>query len=231
VVVEVVFNRNRTKSDRRRKMKKTVFLVSLVLLAVIITACSKQEQPTNSNSATKPATANANQPAGTATQPAGKDDETPAAVKAAFPDAQTITKQHKDLTAGQIASIEKESGTKLGDTDFHNFVAYGMQNGKRAQLGAATVVDVTGAGEPMQLVVVYTNDIEIKKVTPVKGSGDVSTAAFLDQFVGKDHDLPFQVGKDIKYTGSNKAAAEAVTHALKRDILAMQTLYGKAHSH
>ena len=83
----------------------------------------------------------------------------------------------------------------------------------------------------MQLVVVYTNDIEIKKVTPVKGSGDVATPAFLDQFVGKDHDQPFHVDKDIKYTGSSKAAAEAVAHALKRDILAMQTLYGKAHSH
>jgi len=220
------------KSDRRRKMKKTVFLVSLLLLAAIMTACSKEEpgQPT-SNTAPKPATANANQPAGTATQPAGKDDETPAGVKAAFADAQTISKQHKDLTAGQIASIEKGSGAKLGDTDFHSFVAYGMQNGKRAQLGAATVVDVTGAGEPMQLIVVYTNDIEIKKVTPVKGSGDVATPAFLDQFVGKDHDQKFHVGEDIKYSGSNKAAAEAVTHALKRDILAMQTLYGKAHSH
>ena len=214
-------------------MKKTVFLVSLVLLAVIVTACSKQEsgQTATSNTAPRPATANSNQPAGTAPQPASKEDETPAAVKAAFPDAQTISKQHKDLTAGQIASIEKESGSKLGDTDFHSYVAYGMQNGKRAQLGAATVVDVTGAGEPMQLVVVYTNDIEIKKVTPVKGSGDVATPAFLDQFVGKDHDQKFHVGEDIKYSGSNKAAADAVTHALKRDILAMQTLYGKAHSH
>ena len=209
-------------------MKTAIFLVGLLLLAGLATACSKQE-PTpsaTSNTASKPATANANQPTTT-----GKEEDTPAAVKAAFPDAQTISKQHEDLSASQIASIEKGSGAKLGDTDFHSFVAYGTKDGKRAQLGAATLVDVTGASEPMQLVVVYTNDIEIKKVTPVKGSGDVASPMFLDQFVGKDHDQPFHVDKDIKYSGNNKAAAEAVAHALKRDILAMQTLYGKAHTH
>lgn len=213
-------------------MTKPILLTGLMLLAGLAAACSKQEstQP-SSNTASKPATANANQPAAAGEKAGGKEDETPAAVKAAFPDAQTISKQHKDLTKSQIASIEKESGTKLGDTDFHSFVAYGMQSGKRAQLGAATVVDVEGSGGPMELVVIYTNDITIKKVTPVKGSGDVAAPAFLDQFVGKDHDQKFHVGEDIKYSGSNKAAAEAVTHALKRDILAMQTLYGKAHGH
>ncbi len=216
---------------------KRFMLVGLLMFAALGAACSNPgtDKVANSNSAPRTDTAKNTNAVGNANHADEKaeaaGDEAPAAVKAAFPDAQSIAKQHKDLTAGQIAAIEKESGAKLGDTDFHNYVAYGTKDGKRAQLGAATVVDVQGAGEPVQLVVVYTNDIAIKNVSPVKGSGDFVSPAFLGQFTGKDHDEKFHVGEDLKYGGSNKAAAEAVAHALKRDILAMQTLYGKAHGH
>jgi hypothetical protein len=212
---------------------KTILLVSILATVGFAAACStpNANQPTTSNANTaKTSTTNTNDSAKpkVAEKEGGKEDEVPAAVKAAFPDAQNINKQHKDLTAAQIATIEKESGAKLGDTDFHNFVAYGTDGSKRTQLGAATVVDIDAN---TQLVVVYTNDISIKKVVAVKGSGDATAPAFLDQFTGKDHDLPFHVGKDLKYSGSNQAAAEAIAHAVHRDILAMQTLYGKAHSH
>lgn len=43
--------------------------------------------------------------------------------------------------------------------------------------------------------------------------------------------LAGMLNKDIRYQGSNQKAAEAVTKAIKRDILSMQMLYGKAHSH
>lgn len=160
----------------------------------------------------------------------GDHEGVPATIKAAFPNAE-IKKQHKDLTPSQISSIEKGSGSKLNDTDVHTFVAYGTESGKHTQLGAATVADVSGAGEPIQLAIIYTNDITIKKIAPIKGSSDVTYSTFLDQFAGKDHDQPFHVGQDIEYSGKNKNAAEAVAHALKRDILTMQMLYGNAHSH
>lgn len=212
---------------------KLFVLVGLLMFAALGAACSNSgtEKIANSNTAPKADMAkksNANH-SEEKTEAAG--DETPAAIKAAFPDAQSISELHKDLTPKQITTIEKESGVKLGDTDFHNYVAFGMKDGKRAQLGAATVAEVQGAGEPVQLVVVYTNDIAIRSITPIKGSGDFLSAAFLGQFAGKDHDEKFHVGEDLKYSGSNKTAAEAVAHALKRDILAMQTLYGKAHGH
>lgn len=217
--------------------RKRFVLVGLMMFAALSAACSNPgtEKVANSNTAPRAEAAKNSNAVDNANSNDGKaeaaGDEAPAAVKAAFPDAQSITKQHKDLTASQIASIEKESGAKLGDTDFHNYVAYGTKDGKRAQLGAATVVDVQGAGEPVQLAVVYTNDIAIKSIAPIKGSGDFLSPTFLGQFAGKDHDEKFHVGEDLKYSGSNKVAAEAVAHALKRDILAMQTLYGKAHGH
>ncbi|GEM_PF-935498 len=212
---------------------KSYFFIGVLLLTAIAAACSKPEtaSPPASNTAAKPEAAKAPAADGHEEKPEAKGEDIPPEVKAAFPEAQTISKQHKDLTAGQIASIEKGSGSKLDDTDFHNYVAYGMEGGKRTQLGAATIVDIEGAGAPMQLLVVYSNDIVIKKISVIKGSGDAASPAFLNQFAGKDHDQKFHVGADLKYSGSNKESAEAVAHALKRDILAMQALYGKAHTH
>jgi hypothetical protein len=170
-----------------------------------------------------------NQPAGNPNKNSADEansDEVPAEVKAAFPEAASVTLQHKDLTARQIASIEKDSGAKIGGVDFYSFVAH---DGSHKEVGVATLTDVEGAGSPVRLVVVYTTDLKIKKVTPAKGSGDVVSPAFLDQFVGKDHQSKFHVGDDIKYDGPNQDGAQAVAHAVKRDVLAMQALYGKAH--
>jgi hypothetical protein len=209
-------------------MKKYIIVGVLIITGIAI-ACSKPE-PEKPAAKTEPA----KEPAATApasSHGSSSKDEIPAEIKTAFPDAQTITMQHKDITAGQASAFQKDYGVKLKEGDYHTYVAYGEGSGKRTQLGAATLVDVEGAGEPLQLVVTYNNDIVIKKVTPVKGSGDLVSPAFLDQFSGKNHDQSFQVGKDIKYTGNNKAAAEAVAGTIKRDILSMQALYGKQHSH
>lgn len=165
-------------------------------------------------------------PSNTTTKSAA--NEVPTEVKAAFPEARTVTAQHKELSSGQITSIEKESGAKLRGEDFQSFVAH---DSSRKQLGLATLTDVERSGGKVRLLVVYTNDLKIKKVTPVEGSGDLVSVAFLGQFIGKDHDEAFHVGKDIEYNGKNRVGAEAIAHALKRDLLAMQTLYGQSHGH
>lgn len=209
---------------------KVLTMVALLILAGVTTACSKPapEQPSNAaaragNSNSQPANnPNKNSAAG------ASSDEVPAEVKAAFPDAASVTIQHKDLTDKQIASVEKESGAKVAGKDFHSYVAH---DSSHKQIGAATVTDVEGAGGPIRLVVVHTNDGKIKKVTPVTGSGDVVSAAFLDQFVGKDHHGRFHVGDDVKYDGANQSAAQAIAHAVKRNVLAMHALYGKEHGH
>ncbi|MEW6732875.1 MAG: hypothetical protein AB1489_16235 [Acidobacteriota bacterium] len=218
---------------------KILAFIGILLLAGFVVACSKStpEHPKSEPSNTAQQPESVKEP--TATVPAvshepnhdSNKDEIPSAVKAAFPEAQTISTQHKDLTPEQISSIEKNSGAKFTSNDFHSYIAYGSQGGKRTQLGAATLVDIEGTGEPIQLVVVYSNDIVIKKVVPVKGNGDVTSPTFLNQFIGKDHDQAFQVGKDIKFSSKNQNAAQAVAHAVKRDILAMQAIYGKPHSH
>ena len=202
----------------------------LIMLASMATACSKAAPEQSSNTATRTNNRNAQAAENVNKNSAGETsrDEVPVEVKAAFPDAQIVTLQHKNLTAKQISSVEKESGAKLADKDFHSFVAH---DSSHKRIGAATVTDAEAPGGPVRLVVVYTNDGKISKVTSVKGSGDVVSPAFLDQFLGKSHDDAFHVGEDLRYDGSNKAAGEAVAHAVKRDVLAMHALYGKKHGH
>ena len=207
-----------------------ITIAVLLILAAVTTACSKPAPEQTSNSAARTDNKNNQAASNLNKNSAGEasNNEVPAEVKAAFPEAASVTIQHKDLTTKQIASIEKDSGAKIGGVDFHSFVAH---DSSHKQIGAATLTDVEGAGGPVRLVVVYTNDGNIKKITPVTGSGDVVSAAFLDQFVGKGHHGKFHVGDDIKYDGPNQAAAQAVAHAVKRDVLAMHTLYGKEHGH
>ena len=188
-------------------MRLRVFVfTSLGVATSLSLACSKQSSEHQSNTTARADNRNSS---------SANKDAVLSAVKSAFPETQTVTAQQKDLTDSQIASIEKESGSKLSGKEFHSFAAY---DSSHKQVGTATIIDVEGQGQPIQLVVVHKNDGAIKKVVAAKGSSDVASAAFLDQFEGKSHHDAFHVGGDI-------------THALKRDVLAMQALYGKAHGH
>ena len=119
-------------------MKKITFL-SIIAISVVVglaAACSSDTPTTTTTNKTNAV----NQPAAnTAPANAAKTDEDiPASVKAAFADAQTFTKQHKDIPANSIAEIEKDTGAKVPDTDHHSYLAFSTTGGARKQLGAAT---------------------------------------------------------------------------------------------
>lgn len=208
------------------RIKAFVLILFCVFALSGLAACSTQpSDPNQSEGASKQEPA----PDPGKTIPAtGREVEIPMPISSAFPDA-LITKQHSELTESQLAAIEQKSGSKLNETDFDAFIAYGKEGDKDTRLGAASVVDVTGLGEPTQLVVIYTNDLVIKEVTLVKGTSDVASRAFLVQFAGKNSDQPFQVGKDVKYNGKNTEDAKALTQALKLDLLTMQAIFGKSN--
>lgn len=160
----------------------------------------------------------------------GKEEtlsKVPAEIKSALSDAKSISLRHRDLSKKQIANLEKLAGMKSPDDDFHTYIAYGTKNGRKAQISAATIIEPSG----MKYVIVYNNDITIKKIMAVKGDADFTKSGFLKAFVGKDHDQDYKIGKDLKYTGAKKAAAQAFATAIKMDILTMDVLYGKPHSH
>ena len=206
---------------------KLMMIVLVIGLAAFGAACSSGNETASSTPAAATATA---APATGAPAPAGgasQKDDIPAAVHAALPNAQSITKQHKDLSDAQAASIEKRSGMKLDDKDHHSYLAFANESGARKQVGAASLVK---AGE-REVVIVYASENGSPVIKEVHGEGGGVPHAFLDQFKGKGHDNPLRLGQDIKAQGVDEALARAVTDAIRLDVVTMQTLYGAAHSH
>ena len=202
---------------------KTLIIASVVSASLFSSACSTNTT-SNGNSATagnRPAT---NTTAGNNAAPA-KADDVPASVKGAIPNAQTFTTQHKDLTDAQIASIEKDTGGKVSEKDHHSYLAFSTAGGARTQIGAATVVKVAGK----ELVIVYDNKDGSPVIKEIKVDG--VPGAFLNQFAGKGHDDDLLLGADIKANGAKEDEAKAITDAIRIDVLSMQALYGKAHTH
>lgn len=204
-------------------MKKITVLTifALVAAAALVAACSSgANTPAPAN--TSVAKANTN-PVSTA--PPKSDDDTPASVKAAFPDAQSFTKQHKDISKAQMADIEKEAGAKLPDTDHHSYLAFSTAGGARKQIGAATIVKAGGK----DFVIVYENKEGKPYIKEIRGDG--VPAPFLAQFAGKGHDDKFQIGSDLKANGVDDRIGKELAQAVKTDILTMQTLYGAPEKH
>ncbi len=213
-------------------MNKIIAIVFVSLLAAFAAACSSSNETATTNraattnTATAPATTGSNTAAPVSGSHAGSaDSDVPASVRAVFPDAQSITKQHKDVPASQIASIEKEAGSSLPDTDHHSYLAFSMAGGVRKQIGAATIVKVGGK----EAVVIYESREGMPVIREVRAEG--VAPGFLDQFKGKGHDDKFQIGSDLKAQGVDEATAKAFATAVRVDIQTMQALYGASHTH
>jgi hypothetical protein len=160
------------------------------------------------------------------TVPPKTDDETPAVVKAALPDAQTFTTQHKDVPKDVMAEIERDAGAKVPATDHHSYLAFSTTGGKRTQVGAATVVKAGGR----DVVIIYDSKDGSPVIREVRAEG--VSPDFLKQFAGKGHDDIFSVGNDIKISGGvDDATAKAIAQAVRIDSMTMQALYGAAHTH
>lgn len=214
-------------------MKKTTILMGLALVVSLVfaAACSSETSnttsTTNTTGANKSATntAAANNATAANSGETKSADDTPASVKAAFPDAQSFTKQHKDIPKDAIADIEKETGGRVPDTDHHSYLAFSTTGGARKQIGAATVVK---AGDK-EMVVVYENKEGSPFIKEVRAEG--VSADFLKQFAGKGHDDKFTFGSQIKASGVDDNAAKTIASAIAVDVMTMQKLYGAAHSH
>ncbi|MDQ3749050.1 MAG: hypothetical protein M3367_08575 [Acidobacteriota bacterium] len=205
-------------------MKQILILSAIAAGLAFASACSSAPETATTNRAANTNTTVANT-ATTNTANTTKADDTPASVKAVFPDAQSFTTQHKDIPADKIASIEKDTSSKVPDKDHHSYLAFSTAGGTRKQIGAATIIKVDGK----DVVVVYDNKDGSPIIKEVRADG-VPTP-FLAQFAGKGHDNDLLLGADIKASGANEAQAKAITEAVRVDVLTMQALYGSAHKH
>jgi hypothetical protein len=203
---------------------KTFMFVTVISASLFSLACSGgTTTPTANTAAANKAPANSSA-ANTAAAPA-KADEIPASVKAALPGAQSFTAMHKELTDAQIASIEKDTGGKVTEKDHHSFPGFTTANGTKTQIGAVTIVKAAGK----EIIVIYENKDGSPYIKEIKAEG--VPAGFLSQFAGKGHDDDLLLGADIKANGAKDDLAKAITDAIRIDVLSMQALYGKAHTH
>ncbi len=205
-------------------MKQILILSAIAVSITFASACSSSPETATTNRTTTTNTTAAN----TATVNAAnttKADETPATIKAVFPDAQSFTTQHKDVPADKIASIEKDTSSKVPDKDHHSYLAFSTAGGARKQIGAATIVKAEGR----DVIIVYDNKDGSPVIKEIRSEG--VPAPFLAQFAGKGHDDDLLLGADIKTSGANEAQAKAITEAVRVDVLTMQALYGAAHKH
>lgn len=207
-------------------MRKATFLSAVVLAfaALLGGACSSATTNTTTTTNTnRAAPTNAENNAATTTK---TDDETPASIKTVFPDAQSFTKQHKDITAEKIQSIEKDTSGKVPDKDHHSYLAFAAKDGKRTQIGAATIIKAGGK----EMIVIYESKNGMPTIKEVRADG--AAKEFLAQFAGKNHDTKIKFGDDIKALGGvSEAQATEIAQAVRVDVLTMEALYGAAHSH
>lgn len=215
-------------------MKKLFIIFAAGALVSFTAACSNNEisnttTVTTTNTATANRAAEQSATASTATTPTagtgGASDETPAAVRAALPGAQSFTTQRKDIPAAVISTIEKETGIKVAGKDHRSYLAFTTTGGARRQVGAATIIEANGK----EMVAIYDSKGGSPVIREVRDS--TLPAAFLDQFKGKGHDDALTFGKDIKAAGASETAAKAATAHIKSNVLAMQALYGSEHTH
>ncbi|MGE0129196.1 MAG: hypothetical protein AB7U82_14060 [Blastocatellales bacterium] len=205
-------------------MKKLIYFITIIALSAFAAACSSGNNP---SSASSPDAASATTASASPAAASAKADDVPAAVRAALPNAQSITRQHKDLTDAQASGIEKRSGLKLDDKDHHSYLAFATEGGVRRQIGAITVVKAQGH----EAAIVYDSQEGSPVIKAVYGESSGIPHAFLDQFKGKGHDNKLRLGQDIKTQGVDETTARALTDAIRLDVVTMQTLYGAAHSH
>ena len=203
---------------------KILIFVTVITASLLSLACSGGSTNTSPNTATANK-APANSTAANNAAPPAKADEVPASVKAALPGAQTFTAMHKELTDAQIASIEKDKGGKVTEKDHHSYPGFSTVNGTKTQLGSVTIVKAAGK----EILVVYENKEGSPSIKEIKAEG--VPAGFLSQFAGKGHDDDLLLGADIKANGAKDDVAKAITDAVRIDVLSMQALYGKAHTH
>ncbi len=209
------------------KKRTIITIIALGSALGLASACATEKAtntaaPANSTNAVNKTT---NTAAANTNAAHKSDEEIPASVKAAFPDAENFTKQHKDIPADKITGIEKDTGGKVPDKDHHSYLAFATKDGKRTQLGAVTIVKAGGK----DVVIIYESKNGMPTIKEVRADG--VSGDFLKQFNGKNHDTKIKFGEGIKANGADEAAAKAIADAVQIDVLTMEALYGAAHSH
>lgn len=147
-------------------------------------------------------------------------------LKTLFPTATKFVSKGVELSSQRIKEIEKELGISIPKDDL-NAKAIVAVDGKKGSIGLIwrTHVEASKGGVFDCWVAV-----DVKgRVARVLLSGQLPDpklkgAAFLKQFVGKSHEAPLQIGRDLKGISSNLKELENIAIAVKRSLFILDHL-------
>lgn len=127
-----------------------------------------------------------------------------------FP-GQTLAPVPLTLSAEEIATVERETGTR--------YVA-GALRAWRASDGFFLVDAVIGKHDLISYAVALTADGKIRQVEILEYreayGGEVRNAAWRSQFIGRSHGDPVQLGRDIRNISGATLSCQHVTDGIRR---------------
>jgi len=122
------------------------------------------------------------------------------------------------LSTEDIATIERESGTRYYP---------GATRAWKADNGVLFIDAVIGKHDLITYAVALTNEGKVRQVEILEYreayGGEVRTAGFRKQFIGRTHADPVQIGRDIQNISGATLSCQHVTDGIRR-LLALYDL-------
>ncbi len=145
-----------------------------------------------------------------------------------FPKAKEFVEKKAVLTADQVASIEREIGTKLRSEDLKP-TFYVAVNDNKKPLGLILFVDVKGPHGVIDGGVGLDMNGKVVKVEVYKHkeASDIGDDKFLKQFIGKRIEDKFKVGENVEPVAGQEEASQAVALMPKKMLAMSYTLFLK----
>ena len=124
---------------------------------------------------------------------------------------QTLTPAPLSLSVEDIASIERESGTRYFP---------GATRAWKADNGVLFIDAVIGKHDLITYALAVTNEGKVRQVEILEYQeaygGEVRTSGFRKQFVGRSHADPVQIGRDIQNISGATLSCQHVTDGVRR---------------
>lgn len=159
-----------------------------------------------------------------------KDGSTaaPAELAAFFPGAQLV-KKPITMNAELAKHMSGEAGVTFSGKEGEWEIYDATQNGARVGMGVLTHSDLPGGGD-MHIAFAVDKNFKVTQ-TAVSEAPDVAKMkTFIAQTVGKNHDAPFKVGKDLKATpGLAAPVAQVAADAVHKGVVILEENFNPSH--
>ena len=154
-------------------------------------------------------------------------------LKALFPQAESFEQKNLYVSDEQRKNIENSLGSKLPEEDLRPSIYLAIvRNSPDAppkKAAAIMFIDAYGKGGKIEMGVVVGGKGGLMKILIFENNEaeELRLPVFLDQFEGKNADVPFKTDKDITFPSGEENAAQAIASGAKRGLLIINEMFKK----